>query len=642
MEYQFQCQDYFVGPSCVAGDTEMLNPKVNNPLKPRHSLYTTDHEPPLAGVLNLLLNRKATIATFVGGALSTGILYLVITPPYYTATAQMLVDTKRSMSVPLSSDYAVDSAVVESQLQTIKSEKIAVDVVQKLDLANDAEFTGPGVLSQILESIGLGEHRKDNGPDAKQQSALATFRRGLGVSRIGLSYAVDISFSSHDPQKAARIANTVADAYINDQLNARTLNTERANSWMLAKIDELRSQASDATDALEGFKAENHVANDDFGKLDEQHEAQFRQLESAAQGFKRSYETFVNLDRFSRTSQEQVFPVTEARILTQASPPRGSSSPKMGLALLVALASGCGLGLLAALAREQLDPTIRSRGQLERRLGVRSLGSIPTVRRRSGILGFQLPMVGSGGLLSFFGRGQDSAEALKTLRRVIAAIDDCNQPSSVLGVTSANSGEGTTTIAFNLAGLAASSGKRVLLIDANFANPSLTNEIELSSQPGSKGLLHRLIGLKQRRQVLPESAEANDSSMPENGAFYFLPHSRNATAMAGTPAKIEEVLIAVRSNYDCVIIDIPSILDHVDVSVMAKLLDFLVIVVCSGDTTLEEAEESIESSLFVAERLLGIIVNKASSQTFPKRRVRARAMPSDFRSPRVNPFRKAE
>ena len=224
----------------------------------------------------------------------------------------------------------------------------------------------------------------------------------------------------------------------------------------------------------------------------------------------------------------------------------------------------------------------------------------------------------------------------------MAAVDDCNHSSSILGITSPNSGEGTTTIAFNLANVVANSGKRVLLIDANFCNPSLTNEIELSSQPGSKGLLHRLIGLKQRKQVPVESAETNDPAAAEHGAFCFLPHSRSAPALAGAPAQMEEVLTAARSNFDCVIIDLPSILDHADASMMAKLLDVLVIVVGWRNTTLEEAEESIESSLFVAERLLGIIVNKANPKTFPKRRIRARASPTGFRSPRVNPFRKSE
>jgi polysaccharide biosynthesis transport protein len=606
----------------------MLRPLVSGPLEPRHNVLATDHEPALASVLNLLYDRKATIAIFIAAALGIAAAYLLASPKYYSAAAQMLVDTHRSPAVATNSDYAVDTAVVESQVQTIKSENIAVAVVQKLGLTNDTEFADPGMLSQILESIGLGSPATEDAAEVKLQTALTRFRRGLNVSRVGLSYAVDISFSANDPQKAARIANTVADAYIDDQLNARTLNTQRANSWILGRIDELRLKAASATRTLDSFKAEHNIAGDDLSRLDGEQLAQFRQLESTAQTYKRSYETFVNLDRFSRTSQEQTYPVTEARVLTPASPPTGSSSPKVGLTLFAALMTGCGLGLLTALAREQLDPTIRTRSHLERRLGVRSLGFIPIVRSPSSLMGFR-QLKSKGALVSFFTNGQASTEALKTLRRVMAAIDDCNRSCSIIGITSPNSGEGTTTIAFNLARLIADAEKRVLLIDGNFHNPSLTNMVGYESQRGQLRILNWLTrwGRQSGTQEPTMNGEATlgGAVLSRHAGFCFLPQSPRPASPpadgAPTPTSMQELLSEARSSYDCVIVDFPSILEYANASTTAKLLDALVLVASWGDTTLEEIEQSIGSSHFVYERLLGIVVNNAS---FPKGRRRRR------------------
>jgi polysaccharide biosynthesis transport protein len=392
---------------------------------------------------------------------------------------------------------------------------------------------------------------------------------------------------------------------------------------------------------LDSFKADNDIEGNDFSHLGEEQQAQFRQLESAAQSLKRTYETFVNLDRFSRTSQEQVYPVTEARVLTPASPPVNSSWPKVGLTLFAALMTGCGLGLLTALAREQLDPTIRTRSRLEGRLGVRCLGFIPKVRCPSGFLGLR-QLTSKAALVSFFNSGQACANALKTLRRLMVAIDDCDRSCSIIGVTSPNSGEGTTTIAFNLARLVAEAEKRVLLIDGNFVNPSLTNKIGSDSHRGQARLLNWIMRWpRQPESQVPEVGSERTiggAILSRHAGFCFLPHSpRPASPPAdGAPISMQELLSAATSSYDCIIVDLPSILEHANASITAKALDALVVVAAWGDTTLDELEQSIGSSNFVYERLLGVVVNKANARTFPKGRRGRRTKLRQVASARLN------
>jgi succinoglycan biosynthesis transport protein ExoP len=586
----------------------MLSPQSGDSMEPRYANLFIHQEPVLTRVLDVLNTRKVTIAIVIAASLAIALSYLLAATPQYAATTQILVDTKRSHSDSVNADYSVDTAVVESQVQTIRSERIAAAVVQKLGLTDDADFTSPGPLARILELIGLGEDRASNSADAKRQAALATLKRGLIVSRVGTSYAVDILFSGPVPDKAARIANTVAEAYIEDQLNSRVLSTERANSWMRQRIDELRLKADGAAQALATFKAADHIIGDDLSRLDEEHQIIFRRLQSAAEASNRSYETFVNLDRFSRASQEQAFPFTEARVLSQASPPMRRSSPRVGLTLLFAFLTGSGLGLLAAHARDQLDPTIRTRSQIEQRLRVRSLGFIPYVASSR-----------ENAPLSFFAEGLSFSEALKTLKRVMAAIEDFDRSCPIIGIISANPGAGTTSVAFNLAKLMADADKRVLLIDGNVYDPSLTNNI--AKEPHA------------RRSHGSDDETALGGMTASHAGFYFLSLSSCSASPPIISARgstsrslsvMQEVLSAGRGRYDYVIVDLPSILEHAETGATAKLLDAVVIVASWGDTTSEELEQSI-SSHSIYSRLLGILVNKAPLRTFSNRHRRSRA-----------------
>ena len=85
--------------------------------------------------------------------------------------------------------------------------------------------------------------------------AISTFKSRLSIKRVGLSYVIHIGFRSYDPERAAQIANAVADAYIVDQLEAKYQATRRASAWLQDRIKELRDQVSNAERAVVEFKA---------------------------------------------------------------------------------------------------------------------------------------------------------------------------------------------------------------------------------------------------------------------------------------------------------------------------------------------------------------------------------------------------
>lgn len=100
--------------------------------------------------LAFVKRQKRLITACLLMALALAGLYLIVAPNRYTATALLLTDTKRSDSA--AAQYGlVDAAVVDSQVETIKSEKIAIAVINKLDLTQDPEFSENGVVGRLLQ-----------------------------------------------------------------------------------------------------------------------------------------------------------------------------------------------------------------------------------------------------------------------------------------------------------------------------------------------------------------------------------------------------------------------------------------------------------------------------------------------------------
>jgi len=262
--------------------------------------------------------RLITLATVL--SILLGVAYVVSSPSRYTALTDMIIDTKRITWVQseMSSDNrGVDDAAVESEIETTKSEKVAGAVVKRLNLTSDPEFvgSGPGIVhrtisflrSQLSELPGLsGIAETDEKPtkDELIQRAIVTLGNNLRVIRLGRSYHEQISYTSLDPVKAATISNAFADAYIEDQLDAKFEATRRASEWLQQRLGELRQQASDAYKAVQDFKSANDIIIGTDGKLTS--EVELNQLGIAlAKARADTSQARARLDRITRVLQDR-------------------------------------------------------------------------------------------------------------------------------------------------------------------------------------------------------------------------------------------------------------------------------------------------------------------------------------------------
>jgi uncharacterized protein involved in exopolysaccharide biosynthesis/Mrp family chromosome partitioning ATPase len=540
----------------------------------------------LQHIYGVLIWRRKTMIGAMLASLAAGIAYLALMPASYTATAVLLTDTRRAPELQdTGRDAPVDSSVVETQVEAIRSEILALGVVDKLALTEHPEFnTQHAGLGRLVMSFLMPASAGDpNDRGFQRRVALTNLVEKLGVRRLGRSYVAEISLTSRDPQMSARIVNAIAEGYIAEQLGARQRSQQLSNEWMDKRLSDLREEASRAAEAVQTATpaAKDVTAAGTPGRPAPQPTAEARELEARAQISKANYEAL--LARYTQSLQLQTLavPATEARVLTLANTPDQRSFPRPSQVLLLALLGGGVLGIGGAFAKEAMERRVRSRSQIQRELGLRAFLCVPRVRR---------------GLLA---RGHAPLSLLtgvseKAIRHLKVAIDE-RAPSTgcaIVGVTSALPREGTTTIAYNIANAYASAGARALLIDANAQRPGLGVKLRHVSEGGA--------GLCIASLDILDNGEAMTSR----------PHPSDLLASATAADALKEI----GADYDCIVIDLPAMRDSVEANAAAAALSCIVVVAEWGRTSLDDLEAAFADSGKVLDRVLGVVINKTPAR----------------------------
>jgi succinoglycan biosynthesis transport protein ExoP len=226
----------------------------------------------LASYIEIVRRQFPTMIAILSGCVILALLYLFTAAPQFTSTASMVIDTRKVQLFQQQSilgDIAVDSATVETQVEILKSENISLAVIRDLHLTEDPEFVGGGggLVGALIGAVaGLFSDSHPPSEFELTRKALGLFEKNRTIKRLGLTYVMEIGFTSKDPAKAAKIANAIADAYIVDQLEAKYQATRRASVWLQDRIKELRTQASMAQKAVVDFKTANNIV-DTGGRL---------------------------------------------------------------------------------------------------------------------------------------------------------------------------------------------------------------------------------------------------------------------------------------------------------------------------------------------------------------------------------------
>lgn len=219
-----------------------------------------------AWILATLWRRRGLILLMALLGLALGVLVSFMIPPKYVSTAQLFIDPRdlRVLQNDVSpntvgSDPTSIAGYLESQARVIASDSIKSRVVERLGLDKDPDYGGAasrGLLS------GLFPARDASGStDRSTLYALAALDRNVVVRRGERTFVIDIAATAQDPDKAAKIANATAEAFLEDQAAVRSEAAQRATAALTGRLKELRNRLRSAEDKAQRYREANQLVD---------------------------------------------------------------------------------------------------------------------------------------------------------------------------------------------------------------------------------------------------------------------------------------------------------------------------------------------------------------------------------------------
>jgi polysaccharide biosynthesis transport protein len=377
------------------------------------------------------------------------------------------------------------------------------------------------------------------------------------------------------------------------------------------------------------FTEQERQANDIAGKS-----VQYNILKREADTNKQLYVGL--LEKLKETGVSSSLKATNIRVVDPAYPPTKFARPRILLDLSITLIVGMCLGIAAAFLQEHLDNTLKSSEDIERFLQIPSLGAVPAMElstNPSRLKGFQTsaPMQDAdkvNGTNGHNGRNgnngskngtrlappwnrievQDGsrhkngalAEAFHGLRTSVL-LSTAKRPPATLLVTSAQQGEGKTTVAANLAASLAQLGDSVLLIDADLRRPSLQKFFQVSR---STGLVNYLTGDCDWRSLVWQAAPIGVS------VLFCGPVPPNPADLLSSEY-MRSLIREASKEYKFVVLDSPPLLNLSDSRILATLVDGVILVVGGGTTPRELVQRAYLLAVDAGSHVIGATINFA-------------------------------
>ena len=626
-----------------------------------------------------LVRRWPTVVATGAAALALALAYLAFATPLYTSRARLTLESRVPQLLRERPGLAVvplDEAAIAGRIEHVRSARVMEAAIRRAGLSDQPAFAAKGPGESVSELI----------------------RAGLRVGRVGRTTILEIAFTSPDPSLSAQIANAYAEAYIAEQVAARSQAASEAGSWLEERLAELRVEAVASDGAVQAFRAKHDLlesggrtlADRELAELNarlvaargavadaearvngsgtadgspdevtsrlrarwldaarREHEIALRQgsahravsglreemegterliaaerhrladaarndyavarsreaeaeavldrsvqqtaagrqaevglrmLESSARSVRGLHDAF--LGRLVELAQQPTTPGAGARVISRAGPGERTGPGALPLvtgALLAGVAVGCG----AARMQETRDRTVRTPRQVRLALGIPCVGP--------------LPALGAGADDHWAVRAPLSRFAAVVRALKITIEDEAGSSSvAVLGIVAASPGDGSLTVAENLAALLATGGARTLLI----GGPS-------GRSPGDgTGCLLGSVAAGRIRLV---DAVVSD---PLTG-LHVLPACLNGGGSGEWRRAVGAVLDAARDRYDRIVVDLPALRPVPDAADVAHLIDAFVLVTAWGRSDRDRLAEILAGIEPVRERLVCAVLNNA-------------------------------
>ena len=289
------------------------------------------------------------------------------------------------------------------------------------------------------------------------------------------------------------------------------------------------------------------------------------------------------------TTTDNSYRETRVTQTLQAVAPSAPSSPDFYKLSGMGALAGLVIGYLVVFMRRLMDNRVRHNSDVEELLGSSVLAVVPKSTE-----------LNAKGRQNVDGLGQ-AAEALRHLRTNLRFVDVDNPPRAIV-MTSANPGEGKSTMSAVLAQMLASSGQRTVLIDTDLRKPVVHKIFGLD---GSVGLTQILAGDMQLSDVAQKIEGQPNLRVVPAGRI-----PPNPSELLGSQRM--KALMDYLKDDAMVIMDAPPLLPVTDAGLLSALADGAILVMEVGGTYKEQARLCGKIFKQVDGRLLGVVLNRAS------------------------------
>src|SRR5437660_900357 len=356
----------------------------------------------------------------------------------------------------------------------------------------------------------------------------ASLAKRVSASVAEKANIINIKVTARSGRVAAELAYAVARAFLTQHAAQQRAQTATALSLINDQIAALRARAS----------SEPNVA------------AQLSALQARA----------AELEAASAAAG------SELQLVQRPDVPSSPSSPRPLRNGVIALFASIFLGILVALAREQLTPRVSSQREISHMLGLPVLSGIPYLRRR---------------VDARYARAE--YETYQTLSAALRLALPPGPHPHIMLVTSATHGEGKTTVTTKLGRVLAQAGQRTLVISGDLRWPKLDDAFNVSGRPGLRELLTlnpngRAMQFDEVEKLILPAQRESSGRRTELDVLPAGRHGGDASELLHTPA-LPSLIEALRnSGYAYVLIDSPPILGVADGQMFAQFCDELLVV----------------------------------------------------------------
>ena len=391
---------------------------------------------------------------------------------------------------------------------------------------------------------------------------------------------VEISVVDTSPPRAQAVAGELANQLILQTPMQSGSEMDQRQSFIKTQLDDLEVKIKDT-------QAEIAKKQADLGNLFSARQIADTQTQIAGLQTKL---TTLQANYAALLSNTQQGAINTISVIEAAALPISPIGPNKPATILLAAAIGFILAAGAAFLLEYLDDSLKNPDDVQKALGLTTLGAIPVMAKTAT----------QGELAVIASAHSMASEAFRVLRTNLrfAGVD---RPLKTLLITSPSPSEGKSLTAANLGAALAQAGERVILVDTDLHRPRL----------------HRVFGLGNNRGVTSALLEEHphldgllqETTVPGLQVLTSGPLPPNASELLGS-ARMHDLLAALGSQADILLLDSPPATALADAAVLATQTDGVLLILDSGVTRREVARRAMEALRRVNARVVGAILNR--------------------------------